>query len=495
MRLTLQVFAIILLGFISATHVDAQTAIECPASQLELKNVDFTANDCKEIDIQSYVMTSKSVWINLPLVIPDDLMKSQNPIGLFISGRASSRVYVTAINIGENGRSSIEATGEIIGDFDWVGYVPRSIINNKTNQLTLHISSFNAPREGFGPFNWLYVDAYRAPTTFYLKHYMPTLIPLGAMLLSLIYIIRRTLLEPKSKSLLYLLTLTVTATLQLLVEVFRGFYAYPYPWHDYRLDLIWFLMMLFGLALFTQCLNQFTRLKKRYPIISCLMLIVVFRFVILDPDLRTTYALLVPVIMAVGFIAYERFRDKEAQYLPLAILLAFASLIYIAPYNFLDVYLYYCIAALLAYLFTYEAHSKVQQQNELLLEKQRAEKLQLALELKVQEDTEQTITLKDSGKMIRVKVEHILFCQGAGDYVEVRLTNKTILHSGSLSGMTEQLPSYFIKVHRSYLVNAKHISHMRRLPAGTGEIELSNKHIIPVSRRLLPQLKEALITE
>jgi DNA-binding LytR/AlgR family response regulator len=127
----------------------------------------------------------------------------------------------------------------------------------------------------------------------------------------------------------------------------------------------------------------------------------------------------------------------------------------------------------------------------LILEKQRAEKLQLVVDLKATEKTFHTIALKDSSQIIMLKVEDILFCKGAGDYVEVYLPDRSILHSGSLSSIVEELPSYFMKVHRSYIVNAKHIALMRRLPGGTGEIELSSGHNIPVSRRLLPKLKGA----
>jgi DNA-binding LytR/AlgR family response regulator len=127
-----------------------------------------------------------------------------------------------------------------------------------------------------------------------------------------------------------------------------------------------------------------------------------------------------------------------------------------------------------------------------VLEKQRAEKLQLILELKEQEDANHSIAIKEAGKMTMLKIHNILFCKGAGDYVEVYLNDTNVLHSGSLNSIASELPSYFIKVHRSYLVNAKHIVLMRRLPAGTGEIELSNGLVVPVSRRLLPKLKETL---
>ena len=495
MRLTFYLYLVFLWVLLGSVPVKAQTITACPATQPVLENVDFEASNCIATTIQDYVMTGRSAWITMPLVIPEELLISQKPIGLFISGHMSNQIYLNDKKIGENGTPSLEANNEVSGQFDTVFYVPRTAIDGSENQLTLYLSSHNAQREYLNPFNRIYVDVYQADTTYYLKHYMPTLIPLGVMLLSLIYIIRRMLLEPKSLDLAYLMLLTLTATLQLVVEVSRGLYAYTYPWHDIRLNLIWFLACTFGISLLVQTLNQFTHIKKRFAIGVGLVLLITWRLIETEPDLLAAYSMMFPALLTAVLIAYENFTHQKTAYGLALILFAFSALIYFAPYNFLDVYLYYCIAALLAYLFTYEAKTKVQQQDQLSAEKQRAEKLQLALEIKTQESNEQTITFKDSGKLIRAKAEEVLYCQGAGDYVEVALINKTILHSGSLNGLSKELPSYFIKVHRSYIVNAKHISHMRRLPSGTGELELSNSQIIPISRRLLPSLKETLSSQ
>lgn len=492
MRLVSYVYTMAMLVILVSTTASSQTIIECPANQLDLSKVDFTADNCNESSLQNYSMSDRSVWLSLTLPIADNLLNSQHPVGLFISGRMSTRVYINGVRIGEKGVPGLEADKEVAGELDWVGYVPRTVLNATSNQITMHISSFQNHWPRIYPISNIYFDTYRASTNDYLLHYLPTLIPLGAMLLSLIYLLRRMLLEPKAPNLAYLLILTLAATLQLAIEVFRGFYAYSYPFHDTRLAIIWFFAFIFGQALLAQSLNQFTQMKKRIPIAVCLGLILIVKLIVLDPDLQTTYSIQIPATLAACFIAFEQYHSKGNQYVPSIVLFAFSLLIMIAPYNFLDTYLYYCIAALLAYLFTYEAQSKVKQQNELALEKQRAEKLQLALEMKTQETTAQTITLKDSGKIIMIGVENILFCQGAGDYVDVVLPEETILHSGSLSHIITELPSYFIKVHRSYLVNAKHIAHMRRLPSGTGEIELVSGHVIPVSRRLMPKLKETL---
>lgn len=495
MRLIFPSCLLVLLTFFISTSADAQSVVECPASQLDVSKVDFTASDCKTTPMQSYSMTDKSVWILISDPVIHNIQNSPEPMGLFISGWVSAKVYVNGVKIGENGTSALHHDTEIPGTYDWVGYVPQTALKESSNQVVMHLSSFHTHRTNFHPFNSVYIDVYQDPSNMHLQYYWPTLIPLGALLLSLIYLLRRLSLEPKTTSLLCLLTLTLTATLQLIVEISRGFYAYAYPLHDIRLLTILLLAFLFGQALLIQSLTQFTHMKKRVPLAIGLGIILTLQFLITDPDLKATSVILVPAALAIFLVAFERYRSKKHQYTPCIILFAFAALIVFTPHNFLDVYLYYCMAGLLAYLFSHEARNRVNQQKELVLEKQRAEQLQLVLDMNTKQGTDHTIALKDAGKVTILKIENILFCKGAGDYVEVYLADKTSLHSGSLSNIADELPSYFIKVHRSYLVNAKHIDFMRRLASGTGEIELSNGMVIPVSRRLLPKLKETLARE
>jgi hypothetical protein len=490
MRLVFAYWLFILFLFISS-QTFSQEVVECPAKQLDVSKVDFMAIDCKTSTLQDYIMSEKSVWVSVSYPVGNNLLTGTKPVGLFISGHVSANIYVNEVRLGAKGKASLQYDTEIPGAFDWVGYVPERVLNNTSNQIVMHLSSFHTYRAGLHPFNKLYFDQYQSPTQKQLQHYWPTLVPLGAMLLSLIYLFRRLFLEPKNFNVFCLVVMTLAATLQLIAEISRGLYAYSYPLHDVRLSVIVFCAFVFGQALFIQVLNQFTKVNIKSAVAFCVAIILIPLFLMDDLDLKATAIIQVPALLAAWLIAFECYRSKEKKYIPSLILFAFAVIIIIAPNNFLDVYLYYCIAALLAYLLSREALNKVSQQKELILEKQRAEKLQLVVDLKATEKTFHTIALKDSSQIIMLKVEDILFCKGAGDYVEVYLPDRSILHSGSLSSIVEELPSYFMKVHRSYIVNAKHIALMRRLPGGTGEIELSSGHNIPVSRRLLPKLKGA----
>lgn len=490
MRLSYVSCLLALIVFYSTPSVYAQNVTSCPAKHLEISKVEFTAKDCITSSWDDYKMLSRSEWLLITYPNGDIISNQDKPSGLFISGYMSSKVFVNGVKIGENGLTALQLKNEVSGDFDWVGFVPESVLKPDNNQIVMHISSFHA--SGSNPFNRFYFDTYEPATQKLLMHYWPTFIPLGAMLLSLIYLLRRLLLEPKKRLLLFLLGLTLAGILQLSAEVYRGLVIYKYPIHDIRLGMIAFFAFVFGQALFAQTLIQFAKINIKIAFVFCGAIVALSQLYISDMDFRATTAIQIPAVLAALLIAFSRSKDKQLTYTPAAILLAFAILIAIAPANFLDIYLYYCMAAMSAYLFSNEARYRVNRQKELATEKQRAEKLQLALDIKADDNKSLAIALKDMGRVTMVSVENVLYCKGAGDYVEVILKHKTILYSGSLSNIANDLPSYFLKVHRSYLVNVKHIALMRRLPTGTGEIELSTGHVIPVSRRLLPTLKETL---
>ena len=104
-----------------------------------------------------------------------------------------------------------------------------------------------------------------------------------------------------------------------------------------------------------------------------------------------------------------------------------------------------------------------------------------------------TVKVKSAGKVTMLPISRILYCKGAGDYVELISEDTTMLHSGSLAQLQKQLPSGFLKVHRSYLVNAQFIVGITRLPSGNGELLLSNQAKVPVSRALFAETKTAVL--
>ena len=87
------------------------------------------------------------------------------------------------------------------------------------------------------------------------------------------------------------------------------------------------------------------------------------------------------------------------------------------------------------------------------------------------------VFVKSEYKIIKVRFEDILFCEGMKDYTQVYVKGKTdpILTLSNLKSFFSKLPDdEFIRVHRSYIVSISHIDSIVR-----NEIYIGKK-IIPV---------------
>ena len=103
----------------------------------------------------------------------------------------------------------------------------------------------------------------------------------------------------------------------------------------------------------------------------------------------------------------------------------------------------------------------------------------------------ETLNIHSAGKIEKIATQDIFYCQASGDYVEIYQQSRALVYSGSLKGITEQLPTIFVRVHRSYVVNLDKVISLKR-DGENGYLILSNQTQIPVSRRMMPQVKESL---
>jgi len=65
------------------------------------------------------------------------------------------------------------------------------------------------------------------------------------------------------------------------------------------------------------------------------------------------------------------------------------------------------------------------------------------------------------------------------------------LYSGTLKGLERNLPKTFLRVHRSYLVNLDLVSSLKSI-SGIGTLALHGGDEIPVSRRVMPAVRDSL---
>lgn len=97
---------------------------------------------------------------------------------------------------------------------------------------------------------------------------------------------------------------------------------------------------------------------------------------------------------------------------------------------------------------------------------------------------DQTFDIRDGTKLTRVRTEAILAVTSAGNYVEFVLADgRRLLMRAPLSAMEKSLaPNGFVRTHRSWLVNAAHITALT--PEGSGDYAIGLPGLnVPLSRR------------
>ena len=104
-----------------------------------------------------------------------------------------------------------------------------------------------------------------------------------------------------------------------------------------------------------------------------------------------------------------------------------------------------------------------------------------------------TISVRSVGRIEQVKVGDILRIESAGNYVELRLAGRTVLHRMTLSRLESLLaPGEFVRVHRGTIVRRSQIAGMETRGDGSYWLSLRNGDMVAVSERHAGTLKAIL---
>lgn len=433
------------------------------------------------------------VWASASVEIPERMLETGLPLGLFVSAKAASRFYWNGELLGQNGAPATGPAEETPGKIDAVFHLPRHNVRKGRNELTFVMSAHHGHLRLDAPLQVLAVGPYGNPTDIALHGYLPTFLPLGILLVGTFYfgflaVKRRdgwaTFLPPLA---------ACFSTAQLGTELLRGFTSYSYPFHDIRLLFIVLFASLSGACLLLHVIDRFVDRRKIAVALGGFGVLALTTYYAATYDDKAAFALMSAAAVGAFIAAGAAVRKRPMAAVYAFVLAVCAVGIYETRSTFLDVYYYYLVAALLVFLFFSQIRQFAETDRLRRAEQARADRLELALVEARQKHIPQALSVKGTGTVEKVTIDQLVYCKGARDYVELVIHGAgDKLHSTSLNELEAELPSTFLRVHRSYIVNTQFIARLERDPAGSGTLHLTTGDTVPVSRRIMPSVRKAL---
>ncbi len=420
---------------------------------------------------------------------------AREPLALYLSGKGASTVRLNGTAIGRNGSPGGSAELERAGRMDVQFYLPPGRLREGTNRITIRISAQQGPFHLAQPVHAILIDRYRLLSDHMLRLYWPALITFGAFLLATLYFGALAAGSTMRGDAVLMALLSLFAAGQLLAEVLRWLWAYPYPIHDLRLLAILTCAFGFGTCLTAHLWRRFARQYWLRATLAVQSVVLAVLWVVPGFDLKTVLAILLPALAGIVMLLRPLAARQPGAAAYLGVFAVFAALILLGPIAFLDVVFYYVVAALLGFLFVQPALALVATRREREAAAARAARLEAALDQARESAAPSPVRVVDGSRVTLLPADRIIRCQGAGDYVEIFLEDGALLlHSGSLNELEESLPETFLRVHRSHIVNSACIASLEREEGGTGTLTLQDGSEAPVSRRIMPRVKSRLLT-
>jgi len=102
------------------------------------------------------------------------------------------------------------------------------------------------------------------------------------------------------------------------------------------------------------------------------------------------------------------------------------------------------------------------------------------------------LAVGDGAVTHQVPIDDIVQVTAAGNYVEIEVGGRTLLHRATLATMESELGGRFVRIHRSRLINRDAIRRIETNQSGDFEVELSDGSKAKGSRRYRADLEQRL---
>ena len=101
------------------------------------------------------------------------------------------------------------------------------------------------------------------------------------------------------------------------------------------------------------------------------------------------------------------------------------------------------------------------------------------------------LIVKNGNEMVPVLCNDIVFVAALGNYSRVHLCDdRNFLNDKNLDRLLQVLPSTFIRIHKSFIVNIGFIKRVRKFSGTRYDVELTNNTVLPIGRTKYSALKK-----
>jgi DNA-binding LytR/AlgR family response regulator len=105
----------------------------------------------------------------------------------------------------------------------------------------------------------------------------------------------------------------------------------------------------------------------------------------------------------------------------------------------------------------------------------------------------QRLSIRSVGRIESVRLDHVRWIGAAGNYVELHLSQRVVLHRVALAHLEQRLdPRDFMRVHRRTIVRRRECAILTVVGDGAYELTLQGGDVVAVSERHLDAVRQAL---
>lgn len=428
-------------------------------------------SDCRPVD-GALDPQGRELWVRSAAHRP----AGDDPAALYIVGVASSEVWFNGERLGANGRPGSTARAETPGRYQMAFPIPERLWRPGENSVVVHMSSFHGAVRLDHPIAGMLIAAYPWPSPTAML--AAAFVAAGALFAAafgfgVIHGLRRT------GSSLTLAALAAVAGLQAVLESLRHLIPYAYPFHGPRLVGIWMLSAAFAVLLVHYVSTRFQPRARRL-LLGLTTVAVAATWFAPGFDLKTWLALMAGVGLS-GVAAAVGVRRRLPGARPtLAWLAAFLAVGALFPEWLVDLSYFLFAAGLLLPLLMAEVVrlGRDDQAREAALTRAAA--------------APDCLTVVSAKRVERVPLADIVAVVGADDYVELRLVDgRRLLHAARLDKLEAELPSAFLRSHRSVIVHLLHARALER-DGDRARLLMRDGDPLPISRNRLAAVRDAL---